>query len=280
MAQKRSISLHKRKIRNFRRRPIIVPGPYHSISADLIDYQMYSRKNHGYKYILAVIDMFSRMNFVRPLHTKRAQEVANKLEEIIKSMKYIPRFFTSDKGGEFDERNNFIKSILVEKFHMVVYYTTGPKKNSMVERFNRTLKERIERYFTENATKNWVDIISQFSRNINNSINRTIGMRPIDVTLENAPSIREKIYPDKGKDVKCDRILVGDRVRIVLPQQIFNKGYKQAWSEEIYSVENITKSLGFCLYTLKTDEDIILKRKFYLSELNFISRNAPPLDVA
>ena len=58
MAQKRSISLHKRKIRNFRRRPIIVPGPYHSISADLIDYQMYSRKNHGYNYILTVIDMF------------------------------------------------------------------------------------------------------------------------------------------------------------------------------------------------------------------------------
>ena len=50
MAQKQSISLHKRKIRNFPRRPIIVPGPYHSISADLIDYQRFSRKNHGYKY--------------------------------------------------------------------------------------------------------------------------------------------------------------------------------------------------------------------------------------
>ena len=39
--QKRSISVHKRRIDNFSRRQIIVPGPYHSISCDLIDYSMY-----------------------------------------------------------------------------------------------------------------------------------------------------------------------------------------------------------------------------------------------
>ena len=274
MAQKRSISLHKRKIRNFRRRPIIVPGPYHSISADLIDYQMYSRVNHGYNYILCVVDMFSRMNYVRPLHSKRAQEVASKLEEIIDSMKFVPRFFTSDKGGEFDIRNTFIKEILEQKFHMVVYYTTGPKKNSMVERFNRTLKERIERYFTETRKKVWIDVLENFSNNINNSKNRSIGMRPIDVNLENAPEIREKLYPEKGKHVKCDKILVGDRVRIVLPQQIFAKGYRQAWSDIIYRVNRIEKSMGFCLYVLE-DNGTILPRRFYLSELNFISRNEP-----
>ena len=276
MSQKRSISLHKRKIRNFRRRPIIVPGPYHSISADLIDYQMFSRSNHGYKYILCVIDMFSRFNYTRPLHSKKAQEVANKLEEIISSMKFIPRFFTSDKGGEFDIRNTFIQSVLEQKYHMIVYYTTGPKKNSMVERFNRTLKERIERYFTEHKTKKWVDILSDFSRNINFSKNRSIGMKPSDVTLENADEIRSRLYPNKGKKIKCDKILVNDRVRVVLPKQVFDKGYRQAWTEEIYTVVKIIKSMGFCLYILKDDLDVVLPRKFYLSELNFISRYGPP----
>ena len=280
MSQKRSISLHRRKIRNFRRRPIIVPGPFHSISADLIDYQMYSRKNHGYRFILCVIDMFSRVNYVRPLHSKTAQEVAKKLEEIISSMKYTPRFFTSDKGGEFDIRNSYIKSILETKYHMVVYYTTGPKKNSMVERFNRTLKERIERYFTEFDTKTWIDILADFSNNINHSINRTIGMRPVDVNLDNADKIRLKIYPDKGKKVRCDKILVNDRVRMVLPKQVFDKGYRQAWSDEIYTVVRIEKSMGFCLYILQNDAGDIIPRKFYLSELNFVSRNesAPPIE--
>ena len=275
MAQKKSISVHKRKIRNFRRRPIIVPGPYHSISADLIDYQMFSRKNHGYKYILCVIDMFSRYNYVRPLHGKTAQEVAGKLEEIIGSMKFVPRFFTSDKGGEFDIRNTFIKSVLEDNYHMVVYYTTGPKKNSMVERFNRTLKERIERYFTENKTKTWVDILEDFSNNINHSVNRSIGMPPSEVTLENAKMIRDKLYPDRGKKVLCDKILVGDRVRVVLPKQVFDKGYRQAWTDEIFTVEKIEKSMGFCLYILRNNLDVVLPRKFYLSELNFISRYEP-----
>ena len=271
MAQKKSISLHKRKIRNFSRRPIIVPGPFHSISADLIDYQRFSRKNHGYKYILCIVDMFSRMNYVRPLHTKKASEVASKIDDIITSMQFVPRFFTSDKGLEFDIRNIDIRSVLEDKYHMIVYYTSGPKKNSMVERFNRTLKERIERYFTENKTNKWVDILQDFSQNINNSVNRSIGMPPVKVTLENADVIRTKLYPNKGKKVKCDRIIIGDRVRIVLPAKVFDKGYRQAWSDEIYTVHAIERSMGFCLYILKSDH--ILPRKFYLAELNFVSRN-------
>ena len=271
MAQKKSISLHKRKIRNFPRRPIIVPGPYHSISADLIDYQRFARKNHGYKYILCIVDMFSRMNYVRPLHSKRASEVAAQIDDIISSMQFVPRFFTSDKGLEFDIRNADVRSILEDKYHMIVYYTSGPKKNSMVERFNRTLKERIERYFTENKTQKWIDILQDFSLNINNTINRSIGIPPIKVTLENADKLREKLYPNRGKKVKCDRIIVGDRVRIILPAKVFDKGYRQAWSDEIYTVHAIERSMGFCLYILKSDH--VLARKFYLPELNFVSRN-------
>ena len=271
MAQKKSISLHRRKIRNFPRRPIIVPGPFHSISADLIDYQRFSRQNHGYKYILCIVDMFSRMNYVRPLHSKRSAEVAAQIDDIISSMQFVPRFFTSDKGLEFDVRNIDVRSVLEDKYHMIVYYTSGPKKNSMVERFNRTLKERIERYFTENRTKNWISILQDFSNNINNSINRSIGIPPAKVTLDNADDIWRKLYPSKGKKVSCDRILVGDRVRTVLPAKVFDKGYRQAWSDEIFTVHAIEKSMGFCLYILKSD--VILPRKYYLSELNFVSRN-------
>ena len=271
MAQKKSISLHKRKIRNFPRRPIIVPGPFHSISADLIDYQRFSRANHGYKYILCIVDMFSRMNYVHPLNSKRSAEVAAQIDDVISSMQFVPRFFTSDKGLEFDIRNIDVRSVLEDKYHMIVYYTSGPKKNSMVERFNRTLKERIERYFTENRTKKWIDILYDFSSNINNSINRSIGIPPAKVTLENADQIWRNLYPNKGKKVSCDRILVGDRVRTVLPAKVFDKGYRQAWSDEIFTVHAIEKSMGFCLYILKSD--VVLPRKFYLSEINFVSRN-------
>ena len=138
-------------------------------------------------------------------------------------------------------------------------------------RKTRTLKERIDRYFTENNTKCWIDILQSFSRNINNSVNRSIGVRPADVNLDNSDEISKKLYPNSGQKVACDKILVGDRVRIVLPQGVFDKGYKQSWTDEIFTVHAIEKSMGFCLYILKDKE--ILPRKFYLSELNFVSRN-------
>ena len=215
--------------------------------------------------------MFSRMNYVRPLHSKRASEVAEQIDDIITSMPFVPRFFTSDKGLEFDIRNIDIRSILEDKYHMIVYYTSGPKKNSMVERFNRTLKERIERYFTETNKKKWIDVLQDFSMNINNSVNRSIGIAPSAVNLNNADIIWQRLYPNKGKHVKCDKIIVGDRVRTVLPSKTFNKGYRQAWSDEIFTVHRIEKSMGFCLYILKSD--VVLPRKYYLAELNFVSRN-------
>ena len=163
--------------------------------------------------------------------------------------------------------------MLVQKYHMIVYYTTGPKKNSMVERFNRTIKERIERYFTENKISRWVDILADFAANINNSLNRSIGISPARVTLENAPKIWKKLYPKQSLNVKCDKIQLGDRVRTVLSQNIFSKGYHQAWSTEIFSVYKTVKSMGVCLYLLKNNNDELLPHQFYTSELNFVSRN-------
>ena len=272
MNQKRSLSIHKRRIKNFQRRPIIVPGPYHSISADLVEYQPLSRLNSGYNYILNVIDMFSRMAFARPLKTKTAFEVSEALDDIISSMQFIPKFFTSDKGREFDLRNKFFHGVIVEKYHMVVYYTSGVKKNSMVERFNRTLKERFERFFSETGKKRWIDALPDFISNINNSINRSIGMRPVDVTLENADKIWKRLYPRANEKPKCDKIKVGDRVRIPIDKQIFAKGYQQNWSDEFYTVIRVEPSMGICLYVLEDNEHTELKRKFYISELNFVSR--------
>ena len=272
MNQKTSISLHKKRIKNFTRRQIIVPGPFHTISADLVDYQMLKGSNNNYRYILTVIDCFSRYVYAKALKRKTAQEVSEKLDEIISDMQYLPRFFTSDKGGEFDVRNKFIHDILIEKYHMVVYYTSGPKKNSMVERFNRTLKERFERAFTETRRKRWIDFLEDFVRNINNSINRTIGVRPIDVTLENANKIWKRLYPKANVVPKCESIKIGDRVRKAIEKSIFAKGYHKNWSDEIFTVSRVERSMGVCLYILKNNENEELEQKFYIQELNFVSR--------
>ena len=82
------------------------------------------------------------------MKTTTATETAENLDSIISSMPFKPSSFSSDRGSEFKESHPAIYSVLVEKYGMVIYKLSAPKKASMAERFIRTLKTRLERYFT------------------------------------------------------------------------------------------------------------------------------------
>ena len=58
---------------------------------------------------------------------------------------------------------------------MVIFTLKDPHKASMAERFIQTLKSRIERFFTENKTNRWLDILQQISDALNNSVHNTTG---------------------------------------------------------------------------------------------------------
>ena len=195
--------------------------------ADLIDYRKLNRHNSGYKYILVMIDAFSRFAWTRPLKSKTAEECASQMDDILSNFQYNPVFFTSDKGNEFMAKNEFVKRVLVDKYKMNVYPMTGMTKGSIVERYNRTLKTRIQRYFTGKKTKRWVDVLGDFTRNINNSFNRSIGMKPVEVNVKNVEEIRERLYGRKQTDQIC-HIKIGDVVRIPRGKNRFSKGYEQS----------------------------------------------------
>lgn len=110
----------------------LLTGPYTLIQADTIFYRNYGKHNDGYKYILAVIDCFSRKNYVRPMRTATAEESAKNLDSIISSMPYKPTQFASDQGNEFHSRNPDIFNLLVEKYGMVMYTLKAPLKASIV----------------------------------------------------------------------------------------------------------------------------------------------------
>ena len=81
---------------------------------------------------------------------------------------------------------------------------------------------RIARYFTENKTTRWIDILADFTNNINNSKNRSIGMAPSKVTIENAPKIFKKLHPNQKRPKVC-KLKVGDIVRRKLDGNVFTK---------------------------------------------------------
>ena len=95
LMQKESLSRHKQKINKFPRRKVFVSGPWTLIQADTIFYRNYARQNNNYQYILAVVDCFSRKNWVRPQKTTTAEETAKNLDDIISSMPFKPTQFAS-----------------------------------------------------------------------------------------------------------------------------------------------------------------------------------------
>ena len=110
---------------------------------------------------------------------------------------------------------------------MNVYTMSGRTKGSIVERFNRTLKSRLERYFTESKDHRWVDVLPEMTKNINNTVNRSTGFKPSEVTKENSDEVKARLYPPPVDSKSC-QLKIGDRVRIVKEKNFLEKGYKQS----------------------------------------------------
>ena len=129
--------------------------------------------NDGYKYLLTGIDVFSKYAFAKPLKSKTGQEVASAFAEIFK-LGRIPLKIQTDDGREF--RNKNVQD-LFKHFGIHWFSTKNEGKAQTVERFNRTLKGRMYRYFsakntcgrsprrTKYAARRWVDVLDKLVKN-------------------------------------------------------------------------------------------------------------------
>lgn len=203
---------------------------YHTIQVDLVEYPRYKGTNDKYRYILVVIDCLSKMAWTRPLTKKTGSKVAGALDSIFESMPRIPTLFSSDRGKEFSPTDPDIKRIVRDKYHMFMFTLQSDVKAAIVERFNRTLKERLERYFTETGKHRWVDVLQQFTENYNRTYHSTIKMAPVDVTADKVRQVLLNVYPNGDKITSCSPspFKKGDRVRVALIKKAFSKGYAQS----------------------------------------------------
>ena len=265
-------SKHRRIVKKkFPRRHIIVHFPFQIFMADLIEYtqSQYKYKNRGHGYILVVIDVFTKMVYARPLKKKNKFETSLALESILRDLEHIPNTLITDEGLEFYNKN--VREVL-DKHHIHHYSIKTKMKASVIERFNRTLRGKFEKYFAQNKTKNWIDVLDQFISNYNNTPHRAIGMSPSKVTDENANIVFKQLFPDIHLEAK-PRLQKGDVVRVLLEKSLFDKGYVQSWSEECFVIHSVKQTGGRIWYKLKTKEGLLRPSIKYYWELNLVSRN-------
>ena len=239
--------------------------------ADLIEYNQpgFVQQNRGYRYILCVIDIFSKMAYTRAIKKKSKFDMSLALDSIFSDLNYFPNTLITDEGLEF--YNKDVQKVLL-KYGMHHYSIKTKMKASVVERLNRTLKMRLERYFYQNKTKKWIDVLDQMTRNYNVTPHRSIGMTPKQVNDDNAKIIFDRLYPDINLPV-IPRLAVGNLVRILKEKTMFEKGYKQNWSEEVYQIRKVKTVAGRVWYKISDlSGNKILGIKYYF-ELNLVANN-------
>jgi len=146
----KAYTLHKPSKKKFARRKVIVPFVNHQWAGDLVDVQKLARLNKETKYILLMIDAFSKKLYFAFLKDKTAQSTLNGIKRIIRVSHVTPKYIQTDKGKEFE--NSVVQSFLKQK-GVKWFHTYTKIKASIVERVIRTImsklssiEDRIEEY--------------------------------------------------------------------------------------------------------------------------------------
>ena len=172
---------------------------------------------------------------MKKLKKKDGKSVTDAFNEIFVTRK--PVKLQTDKGKEF--LNTTFQRRLADLGIQFYVSQNEDIKASVVERFNRTLKTKMWKYFTHESTACYVDILDDLLYSYNRTQHRTIRCAPIEVTKEKESSIRERMYGKEVINKSSAKFKVGDKVRISKTRRAFDKGYLPNWTEEIFTVTEV-----------------------------------------
>ena len=212
--------LHKPIIRKVNKRKVYSSFKDNIWGADLADMQLLSKFNKGIKYLLCVIDLFSKYAFVVPLKDKKGISIVNAFQSVLSKSKGKPNKIWVDKGSEF--YNTSFKKWLQDN-DIVMYSMNNEGKSVVAERFIRTLKRKIYKYMTSVSKNVYIDKLNAIVNKYKNTYHTALKMKPINV--------KDNTYINTNKEInyKDPKFKVGDYVRISKYKNIFAKGYMLNW---------------------------------------------------
>ena len=224
--------LHKPRRVHFKRRKVKSRAIDHIWSADLVDMQRFARSNKNIKFLLTVIDLYSRYAWAMPLKSKTGTAVRDAFDKIVSTSGRTPLKLWVDEGKEF---YNAPMKRWLSQHNVIMYSTHNEGKAVVVERFNRTLKARMWRHFTEKSTNTYLNVLPHLLDRYNQSKHRSIGMTPHEASDGRIPKDADQQDPLQSKP----KFKVGDEVRLTVSKRHFEKGYTANWTEEVFEVDEI-----------------------------------------
>ena len=265
------VTLHRLARKSFPRRRMLVFSTGDLLQIDLMDFQKLSKFNQGCKFVLVAIDVFSKFAYAIPLKRKTGKQVLSGLKVIVQDI--LPRKIQCDRGLEFVNQtiSQWLKSKGIEMYSTYNYDI----KACVVERFIRTFKGRLYRYFTENSTQKYVDVLAKITDSYNSSFHRTIKMTPKDARKhENQIVVYNNLYRNTPSSTCSNpKYKLNDAVRVSRYPDKFLKAYTQNFSMEYFFIDSVERTLPI-VYKLRDLKGEKIMGTFYEQELQKISINS------
>ena len=245
-------------------------------SLDILDLKDYGPENNrGYRYILVIIDNFSKYGWTIPLKNKNAQTIKDSFENILVSSKRKPNLIESDRGKEF--YNNIFQDFL-NKNDIKLYSGNSSYGAVFAERFNRTIRDLLKRPVSEKGDGNWIDVLQTITKQYNNKVHSSTKLTPIQASLKKNEGYVYENLLDKRKRI-TPKFQLNDLVRTADLKKTFSKGDTTNWSYNLckiteiindtipsYHIDNLKERFNESLLkktelSLKQNKDVMKKLK-------------------
>ena len=266
LQKQRTYTLYHPAVRKFKKLRTVPDGLNTDWQADLAQLDKLKEHNDDYAYILVCIEVLSRRIYAEPVKQKTAACLIPAFDRIFHRAGTRPWKLFTDCGKEFvsAEMKRYFRESNVLKFEAK---TNKVQHAAMAERANRTLKDRLYKYFSEQNTLRWIDVLQSFVDAINRSECRSTGMRPIDVTQANARDLMDRLYPRTERTTRKAKFEEGDCVRVEKVRKLIQQKGLSTFTDQIFTVAEVLDHKDPVVYRLKDYFERPLEGYFYEREL-------------
>ena len=268
-------TLHKQARQRWKRNPMMAEKPREHMQADLIDMQEFAKDNDGYKFVLTAVDIFSKRGFAIPIKNKSQNAVVAAMGKILSQ--YTPFKLMTDEGTEF--RNEAFKS-LMNKYDIKHFFAKNKQvKCAVVERFNRTLKQKMFRARTLLGTNKYLDVLNKIVDAYNNSYHRSIKMTPNQVNDQNVGVVFKNLFGFKNKrefllsQKKKPNLPIDGNVRKKYNLKVLERGYYPLWTDQVFEIDKASSGGVKPYYRLRDHRGNVDKKRYYPEEIQLVKKN-------
>jgi len=265
-------TLHREYKKPKYRNPIYVYSLREHIQMDLIDMAAYAEHNDGITFVMVAVDAFSKKAWVKAMKNKSADVSLEKIKELVNEIQPPMKAVFLDRGTEF--KNKKVQSFLREQ-NIKMIHPYSETKAPIAERFNRTLKDLIFKYFDAEQTFRYVDVLDELVISYNNRGHRTLQyMTPNEAEKEENKSkvvcALSEYYTKATGGIRKRRpkYRVGQKVRVKILADKLRRGFQERFKEEHFEIVSINTKMPIPMYRVKSlNDNEIIRGGFYANEL-------------